>query len=79
MNTDLGMDRTLIIIGINARVPTVAIKETDVLFSSAKLGIKNTRKKKKKYEEERRRPLLFNHLAGTGPVLGNGFLNRGFS
>lgn len=45
MNTDLGMDRTLIVIGINARVPTVAIKETDVLFSSAKLGIKNARKK----------------------------------
>ena len=31
----------------------------------------------KKWEQERRKSLLFNYVAGTGPILGNGFLNRG--
>lgn len=37
---DLGLDRTLIIIGVNARAPSDAIKEIVVLLSSTKLCIK---------------------------------------
>ena len=69
MNINLGLDRTLIITRTNARVPSSIIKETDVLFSSSKLGIKNKRKK----------VLLFNHVAGTRPVLRNGFPRQKFS
>ena len=73
MNIHLGLSRTLIIVGINARVPTGTMEETDVLFSSAKLSIKNEKK-----EEDPCCSVMFNY-AGTGPILGNGFLHRGFS